>query len=738
MTRTRVTVLSAAAVVLLAGFVHGTWTQRWLQSAELEAAVARLDNIPTRVGGWTASEVEAIPPEELKLAGAAGCWMRRFTAADSGQKVQVVILVGHTGRMSVHRPENCYPGQGYDLAGAPLRYSLKTPDAEFWTARFTKPDVTTGGSQLRIFWTWNAAGQWKAPENPRWTFAALPYLYKLYVIRSLPERSERAEDDPAAEFLRQFLPELSKGARAGITSPLRTTPHSHERRQLLREFCSRLPPRWREPPLVAAATAGYMLGFFLFLLLNAILFIRPTEFIPDLLGLELYQMCIIACLLVSFPAMLFQLAPRELEQRPITVCLFGVALAIVATSVVHAGTVDFFDANVEFAKIILYYLLFLGVVTTPERLRRFIFWLPAFCTIIAELTLMQFYGWIQLPTLNPLREHTDPTQFSEDGIVVRLMATGIFQDPNDLCVLLAFAIVLSLYWLTDKRSGLLRFTWLLPLAILGTALMHTQSRGGFLALVIGLVLLMRSRFDWKRTLLVGALVLPALFYLVGQRQTDLTTGVDTGQTRVQLWSDGLLMLRQSPLFGIGKDRFGAEAGQVAHNSFVHAFTELGPFGGMMFLGAFYLALRALWRLGSAPSPTRSRPGSHAALFDGCGGQLHRRHDVALTDLCLADLHRAGHRRHNGKDGGRPRRAARDARRSPFAGALARLERLFSGLHLYLRSPRDDARLRFIFVFWFLCGVRRGIAALGFSFSWHDDSKNKNPKRRCLAALHTKT
>ena len=52
--------------------------------------------------------------------------------------------------------------------------------------------------------------------------------------------------------------------------------------------------------------------------------------------------------------------------------------------------------------------------------------------------------------------------------------------------------------------------------------------------------------------------------------------------------------RQSPVFGIGKNRFGEEAGQVAHNSFVHAFTELGPLGGMVFLGAFYLAMRALW------------------------------------------------------------------------------------------------------------------------------------------------
>jgi len=191
------------------------------------------------------------------------------------------------------------------------------------------------------------------------------------------------------------------------------------------------------------------------------------------------------------------------------------------------------------------------------------------------------------------------SRFDAHGIKVRLMGTGIFRDPNDMCVLLAFTMPLCLYWLlTDTRAGWLRFTWLLPLAIVGTALICTQSRGGFLAMLVGIVVLLRSRFGWFRTLLLGVLVLPLLFLLVGQRQANISTGEDTGQSRIQLWSDGLYMLRHTPLFGIGKDRYALEAGQVAHNSYVHAFAELGPLGGVLFLGAFYLALRALWQLGS--------------------------------------------------------------------------------------------------------------------------------------------
>jgi putative inorganic carbon (hco3(-)) transporter len=359
-----------------------------------------------------------------------------------------------------------------------------------------------------------------------------------------------------------------------------------------------------------AAPPGYALGYLLFLLLNAILFIRPNEFVPGLIGFELYQTCIILCLLVSFPVMLFQLAPRELASRPITVCVLGFALAVTMTNLVHASQVDFLDATAEVYKLVLYYLLFISLVTTPQRLRRFLFWLPVFVAVIAELTLLQYHGWIELPILNPLREGIQRSRFDDEGIVVRLMGTGIFRDPNDMCVLLAFTIPLCLYWLlTDTHSGRLRFVWLLPLALIGTAMVRTQSRGGFLALLVGIVVLLRARFGWMRTIALGMVVIPALFLLVGGRQTRIGTDEQTGQSRVQLWSDGLLMLRQAPLFGVGKDRYAEEAGQVAHNSFVHAFAELGPVGGVLFLGAFYLAFRALWQLGS---PRREQLGSELA------------------------------------------------------------------------------------------------------------------------------
>jgi hypothetical protein len=206
-----IALLAGLATVLAAGLVHGVWTQRWAQSADLAAAVARLAELPEKIDGWV-----AVPDEEdreaLIAAGAEGWWLRRFTHQRTGAVVHVLILCGPSGRMCVHRPENCYSGAGFEVNIPPQRYSVPAAKdrsaASFWTARFRKPEVG-GAVNLRIFWGWFGADAWQAPDYPRWTLAKESYLYKLYVIREVPERPGRLEDDPATSFLHAAVETLS-------------------------------------------------------------------------------------------------------------------------------------------------------------------------------------------------------------------------------------------------------------------------------------------------------------------------------------------------------------------------------------------------------------------------------------------------------------------------------------------------------------------------------------------------
>lgn len=208
MTR-NIPLLAGLIIVMGTALVQGLWTQRWQQSAVMEVALHRLSYTPGDLGTWKAEPVE-FDADALAAAGAQGSWVRRYTDSRSGASVLVILLCGRSGKMSVHRPEHCYRGAGYEMQSDPVRYELAGDSPyQCWTTRFRKEE-STGNVQLRIFWTWLGDGQWQAPDSPRLTFAHLSALYKLYVVREMPPRQERLEQDPSLDLLQQLLPSLTE------------------------------------------------------------------------------------------------------------------------------------------------------------------------------------------------------------------------------------------------------------------------------------------------------------------------------------------------------------------------------------------------------------------------------------------------------------------------------------------------------------------------------------------------
>jgi len=202
-------IVAGVVLVLATAFVQGVWTQRWQKSAVLDSAVDRLSYAPGNLGTWKATPVE-LDAETLAAAGAQGSWVRRYTDTRSGASVLVILLCGRSGKMSVHRPEHCYGGAGYEMMAEPVSYELSAdPPVRCWTTRFRKEE-STGNVQLRIFWSWFGDGFWQAAESPRLQFAHLSALYKLYAIRELPPRQERLEEDPSLDLLQQLLPALGE------------------------------------------------------------------------------------------------------------------------------------------------------------------------------------------------------------------------------------------------------------------------------------------------------------------------------------------------------------------------------------------------------------------------------------------------------------------------------------------------------------------------------------------------
>jgi putative inorganic carbon (HCO3(-)) transporter len=337
--------------------------------------------------------------------------------------------------------------------------------------------------------------------------------------------------------------------------------------------------------------------FWLFLILNAVLLLRPEDLRPGLAGLHLYQLVIAACLVGAAPKVVGQLVPRALADRPVTVCLVGFLGAIVLSLLARGRIGEAVWDGAEFAKVVAFYLLLVALVDRPERLRTFLGWLVLLVAVLAVLALLQFHGVIDVEAMRPVEQ----AEYDEDTgeLLVsypRLRSFGLFQDPNDLCLILT-AGTLACLARSAVAGGAGRVLWLAPIGLYGYALMLTQSRGGLIGLAAGIGTLVYVRLGPRRGLplaVVGVLALVAVF---GGRQSNFNLSTsDTSQGRLQLWAEGLALLTRNPITGIGAGEYEEEVGQVAHNSFVHAFVETGLLGGTLYAGMFVLAAAALYRL----------------------------------------------------------------------------------------------------------------------------------------------
>ncbi|WP_406695894.1 exosortase-associated EpsI family protein [Singulisphaera sp. Ch08] len=213
----------ALALVISAGIVHGRWTQRWAVSHTIEDAAARLRRLPMTLGDWQGMPME-LDRKQVELAEIAGYVVRRYEDRVNKDVVTILLVCGSPGPISVHTPDICYAGAGFELIGAPELFTGPThpsgPPALFRNALFGKTNATVP-TYLRILWSWSASGPWVVPENPRLAFASSQVLYKLYLVRQPTSTDERIEDDPSPRFLGLLLPELEQilFGRTGRGSP---------------------------------------------------------------------------------------------------------------------------------------------------------------------------------------------------------------------------------------------------------------------------------------------------------------------------------------------------------------------------------------------------------------------------------------------------------------------------------------------------------------------------------------
>jgi hypothetical protein len=204
--------LAAGTIILVNGYLHGLRTNRWHRSHELETAIANVERVPTTIGDWQAQS-ERLDNAAIAIGGIEGYFLRHYVNRHNGKSVTVLLICGRSGPLSVHAPDVCYGSAGYGMSGSiakqPLKYNEGLAVAEFFSAKFSKADVT-GAANVHIKWCWGADGRWLAPTNPRVDLACYSALFKLNVIQCTTTISERADEEMCSDFLKVLLPALDK------------------------------------------------------------------------------------------------------------------------------------------------------------------------------------------------------------------------------------------------------------------------------------------------------------------------------------------------------------------------------------------------------------------------------------------------------------------------------------------------------------------------------------------------
>ncbi len=362
---------------------------------------------------------------------------------------------------------------------------------------------------------------------------------------------------------------------------------------------------------------------------------------------RIYLFCIVGAMFCAVPRLHNQVRLTTLLQQPINLCVIGVTIAVVLSHLSSGAVTPAAKGLNMMARVLVYYLLLVAVVNTPQKLKAFLMTSAICASLMAICSIVDYYEFVEewsgrsdLAEIKTLEAHLPegalrklrhcPERFGEnlegeEEWTFRMCGFGIFHDPNDMALLVVMTAILGMYFLTDRAAGAIRFVWIVPIGFMLWALLLTQSRGGILCAGVALMAWLATRYGGKVAIAIGVMCAMALPVALG-RAGSISLGSGTGQQRIQLWSDGLAQLKSFKFFfGIGEGMYPEVAGLVAHNSYVHAFVELGFFGGTLFFGCFFLPALALFRMQRMgfriqhPELHRMRPFIAAILGGWCMG-----------------------------------------------------------------------------------------------------------------------
>lgn len=314
-------------------------------------------------------------------------------------------------------------------------------------------------------------------------------------------------------------------------------------------------------------------GLFAFYL--SLYFLRLHEYRPETAQTSILFVTLLACLVIY-------LLKREKNLNVIqTPFLIGFIIAALLSHIAISylqGTIDTADQMIRLAAL---YFISASLFVDKERLV-FYFKLMAVCALVISI-----HGIYQV-THNGVG-WTGITMYRNEQ--VRYL--GVFNDPNDMGMLLLITVPLTLYLLKYAKNFIAKFVWISVLATNLYGIYLTDSRGTLLGLMAIIFLYMWLKLN--RTFAILAAIVAIPIAMAATTLSTISTDDASSAGRIDAWGEGIAMLKANPLLGVGHGLFKDHHFRAAHSSYVEVFSETGLIGYFFWLGFVAMSAYGLYR-----------------------------------------------------------------------------------------------------------------------------------------------
>lgn len=266
------------------------------------------------------------------------------------------------------------------------------------------------------------------------------------------------------------------------------------------------------------------------------------------------------------------------------------------------------DQAIAFVKRAVLFFSIVWLVNTRER-ANFVIW-----SFLGILLFLSFQAVLQAQTGLSWGGQTVMPGYVE----IRVRWHGDWDGPNSYALLFVLGVAMTMEFVFGPYGALTRL-WAMGLsAMYFVAIFLTNSRGAVLALLGMTALYFKDRFSKPVAITLAAVAVLGILALGPSRMSEINTKESSAHERSWAWEQGLTMLRQNPVFGVGRGEFHrrVDSGLLAHNNYVQNFAELGLTGFFIFMSLLWFTWRGGYLMSRLPADKDVRLPSLGRMITG--------------------------------------------------------------------------------------------------------------------------